>query len=97
MKARAIDHVILHVRSIAAERKCFVDYIAVALLLYGAFRSPRILAAGWGFTCAMFYVAFFVSLEEARSGPVMVGMGSLSGLTLLDLILSIVACLRRTA
>ena len=44
-----------------------VGYIAVALLLYGALRSPLILAADRGFACAMFYMAFFVSLDAWRS------------------------------
>lgn len=74
-----------------------VDYIAVALLLYGAFRSPPILAAGWGFACAMFYMAFFVSLEAGRGGPVMLGMGLLFALTVLGLASSVVAASRQTA
>ena len=48
-----------------------VDYIAVALLLFGgraalpgrARRSAAPLCAGWGFTCAMFYMSFFGHLE----------------------------------
>ena len=66
-----------------------VDYIAVALLFYGAFRSPRVLAAGWGFTCAMFYMAFFISLDAGRGGAVMLGMGGLFALTILGLALSV--------
>jgi hypothetical protein len=57
-----------------------VDYIAVALLLYGGRlalpgrvrRSAVPLGAGWGFTCAMFYGSFFSHLQhwgEPDHGP----------------------------
>ena len=72
-----------------------VDYIAVALLVYGALRSPLILAAGWGFACAMFYMAFFISLDEGRTGPVLIGMGALFGLTILGLALSVHVALQQ--
>lgn len=72
-----------------------VDYIAVALLLYGAWRSPGVLAAGWGFACAMFYMAFFFSLEAGRTGPAMLGMGALFALTGIGLGLSLAAALQR--
>jgi hypothetical protein len=43
-----------------------VDYIAAALLLIGGVRALRTrgaettwLTAGWGFTCAMFWMSFF--------------------------------------
>jgi hypothetical protein len=46
-----------------------VDYIAVALLIWGwrarrsrHARSASLLAGAWGFTCAMFYMAFFEHL-----------------------------------
>ena len=74
-----------------------VDYIAVALLLYGALKSPRILAAGWGFTCAMFYMAFFSSLDAGRGGSVMVGMGLLFALTVVGLALSVYAAQRQAS
>lgn len=46
-----------------------VDYIAVALLLIGAYRYFKTgqktwLAAGWGFTTAMFYGSFFSHLAR---------------------------------
>jgi len=49
-----------------------VDYIAVGLLLWGAAavlwrpseRGLPILSAGWGFTCAMFYMSFFGHVAE---------------------------------
>jgi len=50
-----------------------VDYIAVALLLWGAVavlwrpeanRGLAILTAGWGFACAMFYMSFFGHVAE---------------------------------
>jgi hypothetical protein len=57
-----------------------VDYIAVALLLWGwhAARSGQpsgvsLLAGAWGFTCAMFYMAFFGHLEDLERpdhGPI---------------------------
>jgi len=55
-----------------------VDYIAVALLLWGAAavlwrpsaaRGLPILTAAWGFTCAMFYMSFFGHIDEiTKSG-----------------------------
>ena len=55
-----------------------VDYIAVALLLWGAVavlwrpaaaRGLPILTAAWGFACAMFYMSFFGHIDEiVRSG-----------------------------
>ncbi len=67
----------------------------MALLLYGALRSPQVLAAGWGFACAMFYMAFFVSLDSGREGPLMIGMALLLGLTILGVVLSVVAARSR--
>jgi hypothetical protein len=54
-----------------------VDYIAVVLLLWGwnatRQRQPGAmsrLTGAWGFTCAMFYMGFFVHLETVQqSGP----------------------------
>jgi hypothetical protein len=54
-----------------------VDYIAVGLLLWGAAavlwrpsaRGLPMLTAGWGFTCAMFWMSLFGHIEElAASG-----------------------------
>jgi hypothetical protein len=57
-----------------------VDYIAVALLLWGWWSAKRrqvgayaALAGGWGFTCAMFYMSFFSHLSVLDSpdhGPI---------------------------
>ena len=55
-----------------------VDYIAVALLLYGGRAALRRgnatpLCGAWGFTCAMFYASFFShlsSLDKPDHGPV---------------------------
>lgn len=72
-------------------------YVAVALLIYGTLRSPVVLAAGWGFACAMFYMAFFISLENGRTGSVMYGMGLLFALTCVGLCLSTIAARSRAA
>ena len=54
-----------------------VDYVAVALLQWGAFsvlwtpndRGVGILTAGWGFTAAMFYMSLFGHIDEiAKTG-----------------------------
>lgn len=71
------------------------DYTSVVLILYGAFFSPTILAAGWGFACANFYRAFFVSWGTSGLSWVLVGLTLLFGLTLLGLGLTIVSALRR--
>ena len=58
-----------------------VDYIAVALLLYGGraalpgrpLRNVTPLCGAWGFACAMFYGSFFSHLEslnEKGTGPI---------------------------
>jgi hypothetical protein len=57
-----------------------VDYIAVALLLWGWLSVRRseaggyaALSGGWGFTCAMFYMSFFSHLSQLDSpdhGPI---------------------------
>ena len=57
-----------------------VDYIAVGLLLWGWLAVRRgqagaysVLAGGWGFTCAMFYMSFFSHLAQLGSpdhGPI---------------------------
>lgn len=51
------------------------DYLIGALLLGGAWLIPRdrergrlLLAAGWGFTCAMAYVSVFGQLAMIRAG-----------------------------
>jgi hypothetical protein len=68
-----------------------VDYVAVALLVAGAHWSPRVLAAGWGFACAMFYMAFFVAAQEPGTPrPLLAGMGAMFGLTVVGLGLSLV-------
>lgn len=60
-----------------------VDYVAVAMLLVGARRSLGAtaaspwLAAGWGFTCAMFYMSFFSHVAELRSDPAASSRGPL--------------------
>ncbi len=49
------------------------DFLALALVLAGAIlvlrhRSGRLLAAGWGFGCAMFYGSFFDHYEAWSAG-----------------------------
>lgn len=48
-----------------------VDYVAAALLLFGGIAALRHrgtgwLAAGWGFTCALFWGSFFSHSESVR-------------------------------
>jgi hypothetical protein len=87
-----------------------VDYIAVALLLYGGHaalpgrvqRSAAPLCAGWGFTCAMFYGSFFSHLEtlgEKGTGPIeshtlTATIGVLFAITILGLALALVGSQR---
>ena len=56
-----------------------VDYIAVALLMWGAIavlwrpeaaRGLPVLTAGWGFACAMFYMSFFGHINEIMQSGV---------------------------
>ena len=49
------------------------DFIALALVLVGAIlvlrgKGGRVLAAGWGFSIAMFYSSFFDHYEKWTSG-----------------------------
>ena len=49
------------------------DFIALALVLAGAIlvlrhRSGRLMAAGWGFGCAMFYGSFFGHYRNWTAG-----------------------------
>jgi hypothetical protein len=87
-----------------------VDYIAVALLLFGGraalpsrpHPTPAPLCGAWGFTCAMFYMSFFSHLEtldQKGTGPIDAGpltatIGVLFAITILGLGLSIVGSLR---
>jgi len=48
-----------------------VDYIAAGLLIVGGVlalrrRGERVLAGGWGFACAMFWMSFFSHLGGLR-------------------------------
>jgi uncharacterized membrane protein YadS len=87
-----------------------VDYIAVALLLYGGRvalrdRSAAPLCAGWGFTCAMFWMSFFSHLEslnEKGTGPIeshtlTTVIGVLFAITIVGLALSLVGSQREGA
>lgn len=71
------------------------DSIAALLLLYGAFFSSRILAAGWGFACANFYRAFFISLGTSGLSWAVVGLILLFCITVLGLGLTIISALQR--
>lgn len=66
-----------------------VDYLAVALLLVGAFRSNVVLVAGWGFTCAMFYMSFFVGIELEQDAFVVSAKGVLFAITIAGLLLAL--------
>ena len=87
-----------------------VDYIAVALLLYGGRaalpsrpqRNATPLGGAWGFACAMFYGSFFSHLEslhEKGTGPIdsvslTMTIGVLFAVTILGLALAIVGSRR---
>ncbi len=84
-----------------------VDYIAVALLLYGGWLTLRsgaraglpAPAGGWGFACAMFYGSFFSHLEnisEPDHGPfeqvpLTITIGALFLITIAGLALALTA------
>ena len=84
-----------------------VDYLSVALLLYGArqalrpfpWRRTAPLAGAWGFTCAMFYMSFFLHLARLHApdhGPIesrslTVGIGVLFAIAVVGLLLSLAA------
>ena len=90
-----------------------VDYIAVALLLYGGRaalpgrpqRNVAPLCGAWGFTCAMFYGSFFSHLEalnEKGTGPIeshtlTLIIGVLFAITILGLALAIAGSRRELA
>ena len=90
-----------------------VDYIAVALLLYGGVRTQRrgaaaglpALAGGWGFACAMFYASFFSHLQhlgEPDRGPddptaLTAVIGALFALTIVGFALALLAGTRARA
>lgn len=69
-----------------------VDYIAVALLVYGALKSNVVLVAGWGFTCAMFYMSFFMSFEIGQVAFVIFAKGMLFSITIVGLVLALRGC-----
>ena len=73
-----------------------VDYIAVGLLLYGAFKNKKILPIGWGFTCAMFYMAFFLMWEQ-KAGLVVTGAGTLFFITIVGLLLELSYAVKKTS
>ena len=68
-----------------------VDYIAAGLLLWGALSQSRVvLAAGWGFSCAMFYMAWFLTVREGKASAfIVVGMGILFAITIVGLALTL--------
>jgi hypothetical protein len=85
----AVVEVIVNVRSRSWWPFILVDYIAVALLLVGAVWSRRVLAAGWGFACAMFYLAFFSTWERGGGWLLLLGMGALFAVTIFGLALTL--------
>ena len=66
-----------------------VDYLAVALLLWGAAavlwrpseRGLPVLTAGWGFTCAMFWMSLFGHISELQTSGVPMSMEGVSSAT----------------
>lgn len=66
-----------------------VDYIAVGLLLWGAAavlwkpgaRGLPVLTAGWGFTCAMFWMSLFGHIDEISRSGVAMNLESISSAT----------------
>lgn len=66
-----------------------VDYIAVGLLLWGAAavlwkpstRGLPVLTAGWGFTCAMFWMSLFGHIDEISTSGVAMSLESISSAT----------------
>ena len=66
-----------------------VDYIAVALLQWGAFsvlwtpndRGVGLLTAGWGFTGAMFYMSLFGHIDEISKTGVPFSLSNIQSLT----------------
>lgn len=73
-----------------------VDYIAVGLLLYGAFKEPKLLPIGWGFSCAMFYMAFFLMWQQ-NLGLVVVGAGILFLITIVGLLLELSSAIKNNS
>ena len=85
-----------------------VDYLAVGLLLFGAFGWRRgeapnpLLTGAWGFSCAMFWMSFFGHLDDARRGAA-AGDGDMTltsviglmfALTVIGFVTSLVGALR---
>ena len=83
-----------------------VDFIAAALLVAGAHlairgnpRAAQVLAGGWGFTSAMFYMSFWSHVEhihEAAEGnfeqrPLTVVIGVMWATTILGFVLAVFA------
>ena len=66
-----------------------VDYMAVALLQWGAIsvlwtpnnRGVGILTAGWGFTAAMFYMSLFGHIDEIAKTGVPVSLSNIQSPT----------------
>ena len=66
-----------------------IDYVAAGLLLGGALYSARLLAAGWGFTCAMFLMALLASIEAGRPALLLAGMTAFLLIATLGLVLTL--------
>lgn len=77
-----------------------VDYVAATLLVIGGVLAVRrgpihVLAGGWGFACAMFWMSFFGHYEglmkaagatDAREQRLTLVIGIMFGLTILGLV-----------
>jgi hypothetical protein len=66
-----------------------VSYVAVALLIVGAVWSRRVLAAGWGFACAMLYMTFFSTWQRGGGWLILLGTGALFAVAIFGLVLSL--------
>ena len=63
--------------------------LAVALLWYGAWRSPRVLTGGWGFACAVLYLDVSVCLIRREPKLLLTALAALFALTVVGFVLSL--------
>jgi hypothetical protein len=92
----ALAIVILVYNSISPSWWPFIvgDSISALLLLCGALFSSTIRAAGWGFACASFYRAFFLSWGTSGLSWMLVGLTLLFGFSIVGLGFTILLAIR---